>query len=255
MGAPGPNIRIGGNSADESCYQATSVPLPAGDRFYINQTQLQTYKEIIPLWNGSIVVDTNLRNQYHPATSAAHVAAVARVIGFDTQTALGAPFVEAVEIGNEPELFHTTKHQFPIRPPNYTAANYWADIDRYVPALRAAGLPPARVQCMVFCCNNADFDGSIVANLQRLGPGTCHSVSYHRYPHGVGPVNNETASALLLLANSSAAGLIAPIVDYVQAANALGIKFYIAEGGVIGPAPGFQAPLPYATALWLANYI
>lgn len=73
-------------------------------------------------------------------------------------------------------------------------------------------------------------------------------------------------SARQLLNASSTTGLIEDVAEYIQKVRAcvranqnslvmqateLGVKFYIAEGGIVGPAPGFKPnPMPYAAALW-----
>lgn len=53
-GSVGPNIRVGGNSADESVY--TSGPLPPGDTYRITSADLEAYKLAIPTWNGSLTL-------------------------------------------------------------------------------------------------------------------------------------------------------------------------------------------------------
>jgi hypothetical protein len=48
----GPNIRIGGNSADESAYIPAPAPLPPNITYRITAADFQAYLSAVPLWNG-----------------------------------------------------------------------------------------------------------------------------------------------------------------------------------------------------------
>lgn len=158
----GPNIRIGGNSADESAYIPEGVvvsgyhhshahpdlPLPKAYKFRITDANISTYKQVVPLWNGTVVIDTTLRNATDPALAVAHLNAIERILGWDTRTALGDLFVESVEIGNEPGLFDDEKLHY--RPKPWTSQEYWSEFDMYQEALVNSGFPQRRTQCCVF---------------------------------------------------------------------------------------------------------
>ena len=88
----GPNIRIGGNSADESVYLPSGT-LPTNDTYRITDADLQLYAAAVPAWNGTIVLDLNMRNPTDPTLAVNHVKAAAASIGWD--------LIEGVEIGNE----------------------------------------------------------------------------------------------------------------------------------------------------------
>jgi len=60
-GAAGPNLRIGGNSADGSLWWPPgSGPLPANISYAITAADLEAYARAIPAWRGSLVLDTVL---------------------------------------------------------------------------------------------------------------------------------------------------------------------------------------------------
>ena len=52
----GPNIRVGGNSADESAFVPSSTPLPSGDTYRITSADLDSYNVAIPTWNGTLTL-------------------------------------------------------------------------------------------------------------------------------------------------------------------------------------------------------
>ena len=57
-GGRGPNIRVGGNSADESAYLPPSTPLPAGVKYRIGPADLAAYPTVAQ-WNGSVTLGLN----------------------------------------------------------------------------------------------------------------------------------------------------------------------------------------------------
>lgn len=60
-GAAGPNLRIGGNSADSSLFWPPgSGPLPRNISYAITAADLEAYARAIPAWRGSLVLDTVL---------------------------------------------------------------------------------------------------------------------------------------------------------------------------------------------------
>ena len=91
--ALGPNIRIGGNSADNSVYLPSGA-LPPGDTYRITDADLESYAAAVPTWGGTIALDVSLRDATNATLAVDHVAAAFRVLG-------GAPLLETVEIGNE----------------------------------------------------------------------------------------------------------------------------------------------------------
>lgn len=94
-GHPGPVIRIGGNSAEDSCFVPDGHALPALTHCVQNITMAdlvayRRFAEVSP--NCTFVIDTNLM-QGDPAVAAAHIRAIGEARLW--------PHVSAVEIGNE----------------------------------------------------------------------------------------------------------------------------------------------------------
>jgi len=97
-GGRGPNVRIGGNSADMSLFWPPgSGPLPPNISYAITAADLEAYARAIPAWCGSLVLDTVLAGvaaEQSARLAAAHYAAA--------RAALPAALLDTmrVEIGN-----------------------------------------------------------------------------------------------------------------------------------------------------------
>ena len=121
---PGPTLRFGGNSADDSAYLNNSDPLPAGIGYRINETDLAAYTTFVTRTaakaNLSLIIDTNFGTSPDPRMYALkHVEAVVRFPGL-------LPHVSGIEVGNEMDLYIGS--QRPGRPPHrnasYTESEY-----------------------------------------------------------------------------------------------------------------------------------
>jgi hypothetical protein len=95
-GARGPNMRIGGNSADESAFAPGSGALPDDAKYRITPADFAAYAAAVPLWNGSLTAGLNFRGGANATLEAAHAAALGAALGWGA-----ASFVEALEVGNE----------------------------------------------------------------------------------------------------------------------------------------------------------
>lgn len=92
-GGPGPQLRIGGNSADSSVWWRPAQPLPPNQSYAITPADIASYAAALPLWNGSVVIDTSMYLINNASWAAAHIAGVAAGLGWAR--------VAGVEIGNE----------------------------------------------------------------------------------------------------------------------------------------------------------
>lgn len=64
-GAPGPVVRPGGSSADNSVWAPSEEECrrrPANVTYCINATDLMSYAQAVPLWNGKITLDVSFRS-------------------------------------------------------------------------------------------------------------------------------------------------------------------------------------------------
>lgn len=141
LGANGvgtPTIRIGGNSADESWWNPDGRARPVGVQTDLTPDWLTMLRQVNEGAGAHFVLGGNLAIA-DPAN------AVSYVQGAVAALAPGA--VEAVEIGNEPDLYErsvtftvggVTLTRTAHRPPGYGIPQYLGELDGYLAALNAA---------------------------------------------------------------------------------------------------------------------
>ncbi len=82
--APGPILRIGGNSADNSWWNpAPKQPRPPNITYDIGEVDLLAVDAAVRAINGSAVYGVNFRRGDNSSWAVAHVAAIDRLIGWD----------------------------------------------------------------------------------------------------------------------------------------------------------------------------
>jgi hypothetical protein len=233
--AAGPNIRVGGNSADESVWAPTGT-LPPNSTYRITQADLEAYASTVPAWNGSVTLDITLRYPRQPELDAAHVSASLKALGSR---------LASIEIGNEPDLFFENG----IRPPTYTYAQYKEDygsVSSVIMPLLAG--TDVWVQGATWCSNKwtlADYHDYVTT----FGH-TFSSISVHRYAETA--CHSATPSIEGLLADKSAAGLALSVAPYVTAAPK-GVPVFIGEGNSISCGGYAGVSDVWASALWAVD--
>ena len=237
-GARGPNIRVGGNSADESAYLPPSTPLPPDVKYRIGPADLAAYPTVA-LWNGSVTLGVNFRGGNDATLELAHAAAIGAAIPW------ASGVVEALEVGNENDLY--VEHKY--RPASYTGADYAAEATAVMAALATrAAVPPRRFQGATFCCDKLGFDAALPAYYAE-NQAALRSVSYHSYPLNV--CNGKAPPSIAdLLATAAVTKNVAEMVPRLAAARAASLPFFIGEGNSV--ACGGQAGVSdtFAAALW-----
>ena len=150
---PGPVLRIGGGSADASCF-VDAGPMPLGCGHRITRADLAEYAAFAarePDLNLSYVIDVNFGRSPSPDLAVAHVKALRETSGL-------WPLVKAIEIGNEQDHYARLTPQeqrsggAAHRSMTYHYEEYAADFAAYIAALRGAGLPKRRIQGGTWCC-------------------------------------------------------------------------------------------------------
>ena len=126
----GPVIRVGGDSAEQTCFVDSEHPPAPGCTRNLTLADLGAYRrfaEIAP--NISYVIDTNLQ-QGSPAVGARHIAALGRAGLW--------PHVSAVEIGNECDHWPAAQQ--------LSFAAYESRFGAFAAAYAAAGMPARMLQ-------------------------------------------------------------------------------------------------------------
>ena len=243
-GSRGPNIRIGGNSADDSVFLPPNQPLPINDTYRIQDSDFQAYLLTVPLFNGTITPGVNFRNSTDPSLAIAHINALSSIIPWSSG------LVESIEIGNECDVYY----QNGIRPPNYIMNNYITDFDMYQKAIQfSTTIPYPKIQGATFCCRQTTFDAGLPAYIQQYSQSkVLNTISYHEYPLGNCNKKNEL-TIYDLLANTAVDRNIPHLTPFIQAAQAAGIPFYIGEGNSISCGGMLNVSNVFASALWFAD--
>lgn len=236
--SPGPNIRVGGNSGDESVY-LPSGNLPSGDTYRITTSDLLSYSQSIPRWNGSLTLDVNFRDSSDPSLAVAHVRAAAAVMPWS--------IIESIEIGNEVDLFSENG----IRNSTYNYEQYQPEFDLYQAALKnEAAVPYPRIQGAVYCCSRSDFDSSLQSYVKKYtssGNKVLSSVSYHHYPLSVCN-GKKPATISELMADSSSTSTLFP--ELIADVAGSGIPLYVGEGNSVSCGGQAGVSDAFASALW-----
>ena len=266
----GPVIRIGGNSADRSCWR-DYAPRPAGCRcdYEIGPEDLTRLEEFRGFpgstkLNATFVFGVNF-GCGSSGLAAAHVRAMAAQ-GLFTGGRNVPAVVSAVEVGNEVDRFAGT-----YRPANWTFDDYDREFVEFADALGAAGLPHSRqerrLQGAVFCDLNTSFSSRLGQYAQdhrdRLG-----SVSFHAYSlHGGSkplllpewPARcNESSTAYhidALLSTAASAEFAQRYEGIAAAIESAGLPFVVGEGNTESAGGWHGMSDTVASALWAVDWL
>ncbi len=237
-----PQLRIGGDSTDWAWWPTPSLRRPAGISIDLTPEWLQVTSALTRSLNAHVILGINLE-----ADNQKLAAAEARTL----VAGLGAGHVSALELGNEPELYHSfgwyqNARGFPVpgRSSAWSFPRYLEDfskIDRGLPRLPLAG--PA-VGAPGWIRDTPSF----VATQPRM-----RIVTLHRYPLqrcGMPAASPQFPTIANILSPAASARLADSVVPYVANAHAHGDAIRIDEMNTVscGGAPGVSNA--FASALW-----
>jgi len=239
--APGPNLRIGGNSADTSWWDPNNLPKPPKITYNIGPIDLNSVHEVALAMNGTVVFDLNFRQPNDPTWAVNDVKGVVQYTQFTR--------ISGLEIGNECDLYHDNG----IRPSNFTFAEYERQWANYVRAIYAiSGVPKPHIQGATFCCLNPSFDAGLPGYMTR-NRDLLSSVSYHRYP--LNHCGGNIATMAQLLADSSSVHQAQLMAPFAKVANTLDLPFYIGEGNSVACGGMPNVSNVFGSALWGMDFM
>jgi len=239
--APGqsPVLRIGGDSTDWTWWPVPHMVAPGGVKYSLTKTWLQVASSLAKTLDARLLLGIN----FEADSSRVAAAEAQALVG-----GIGRSRIEALELGNEPELYAAFPwYKLPDgqhvrgRPPSYDYADFirdFANISGGVP--RTVTLAGPSMGSSVWI----PLLGQFLSGNRRVGLATLH-----RYP-----LKHCSASTQVtipeILSNASSTGLAASVAGAVASAHARGIPLRVDEmsaiscGGVQGISDSF------ATALW-----
>ena len=237
-----PVLRIGGNSTDATWWPIRGMIPPGGISYSLTKGWLRTAQTLARAIGARLIMGVNLAGG-RPAIAAAEARAILEGIG--------TRYVQALEIGNEPDLYgmfswyKDRRGNFVFsRPNDYTPDAFTAEFSRW-----HAVLPP-------FPLAGPAFAGlSWMPNLNTFlnAEPAVRIVTFHRYPlRGcvTDPADPFFASIPNLLADSSSAGLAQQVAPYVGIAHGHEAPFRLDELNSAACSGKRGVSDTFASALW-----
>jgi len=246
--APGqaPVLRIGGDSTDDTWWPIKGVIPPGGVTYGLDNGWLRTTHALAADLGARLILGINL-SANRPALSGAEGRALLEGIG--------AKYIAAFEIGNEPNLYgvfpwyrNRLGHVFYARRHGrYNLSALTKDYSRW-----AKTLPNAPLAGPAF--SNPDWMSGLGQFLS--AEPKVRIVTYHRYPLRAcinDPTTRGFATIDSLLNDRSSAGLAQGVAPFVSVAHARGLQFRLGElnSASCKGRPGVSDT--FASALWVLD--
>ena len=238
-----PSIRLGGDSTDWAWWPVASVHRPRGIRFSLTARWLQVTHALAADLNAKLILGINLEADNAKLAAAEADAFVAGI---------GPNRVQALELGNEPELYHgygwyknAKGDEVPGRPANWSFDHYLADyakIERSLPRVTLAGPSIGSAHWL-----------AQVGSFAKAQRGKVRVVTVHRYGLVHCSTRSKGPSVADLLAPEASSGLARSTVPLVAAAHAHGDSIRVDEMNTVscGGTPGVSNA--FASALWTVD--
>jgi Glycosyl hydrolase family 79 C-terminal beta domain len=239
--APGqtPVLRIGGDSTDATWWPQRGVIPPAGVTYRLSAGWLRTTQALANALGAQMIMGVNLAAG-RPALAAAEARALL--------SGIGRRRVEAIEIGNEPDVYnmfswyHDKRGRAVFaRGGGYNFATFTSQFSRWraaMPTIPAAGPAFAELGWL-----------SGLPRFLAAEPGL-KLLTIHRYP-----LRAATSNATIpnLLSDSSSAGVAQSVAPYVPAAHARGIAFRVDEMNSASNSGQKGVSNTFASSLWVLD--
>ncbi len=245
--APGqsPVLRIGGDSTDSTWWPMRGVLAPGGVTYGLTNGWLRTTTALAADLNAKLILGVNLASD-RPALAAAEARAMLQGIG--------RRYIEAFEIGNEPDLYGVfpwyrdrQNHVVWARPRNYSLGAFVKDFSRFRSALPTEPLVGPSFAELTW------LDG---LNRFLNAEKPVKIVTVHRYPlRGCvkNPNSPSYASIPNLLSDGASSGLASGIAPFVSKAHARGLPFRVDEMNSVACAGTKGVSDTFASALWVLD--
>ncbi len=245
--APGgsPVLRIGGDSADQSWWPIRHTVAPPGVTYTLTRGWLRMAKSLAAATRGQMIMDLNLASG-RPAVATAEARAFLQGIG--------RRYVQAFEVGNEPDLYpylawyrDASGKAHYARGSYYTVQMFTRQFSRFraaLPNLPLAGPAFAELTWL-------NGMGHFLATEPRL-----RLVTIHRYPLRAWFSDTTSpyyASIPNLLSDFSSSQLAQQVAPYVSMAHSDGHPFRVGEMNSAAGSGKWGTSNTFAAALWVLD--
>jgi len=265
VGAAGPRLRLGGNSATVCWYNPDGkLPAPSpAENCFLQPTDFTAVFSFLRYAHGaalapntSVTWGLNFYNGNNASLGVAEAAAIDAVRArFDHNGSLTSGMSYGLEIGNEVDEYAYTGARWSG---DWTPALYWDQWGAYAKNISAAlRLADTRVfQGAVFTMRNATWDASLVAALEsgRFAQ-FLRSISYHVYGSAKN-CNKENITLANFLSDNTTSTVIAfrNMSRIVSAAAAAGVDMWIGEANSIACGGQYGLSDAFASAMWAVDF-
>jgi hypothetical protein len=238
-----PAIRIGGDSTDLTWWPLVHVQRPAGARYALTSRWLNVTRKLVADLGARLILGIDLE-----ANSAKVAGAEARTL----VSSLGEGRVDALELGNEPELYGSFLWDGSGktgRPRGYDFADFLGDFSRVAAALPSVSLAGPAIGGPLWLPHLERF----LAAEPRVG-----IMTLHRYPLKlcfVSPGAPEYPTIGNLLSARSSRGLAESVAPYVRMAHARGRRLRVDEMNVNSCGHDAHISSSFASALWALDVL
>ena len=236
--APGqrPVLRLGGDTSDWTWVPIANMHRPVGVRYSLTRTWFKVVKQLAKDVDARLVVGVNFEVDSARVATAEARALVGRI---------GSPWLEALELGNEPELYSVLPWFESHHVPHYGRSKSWsffaflhdyATIARALPRWSLAG-PDVTSPAFV------DGLGVFLSREPRVRIATVHG-----YPLGCDPAKPATTAELL--SNRATRQFAAGFGPALAVAHADGIPLRLDEMNAVSCGGRAGVSNTFAAALW-----
>jgi hypothetical protein len=233
-----PVIRIGGHSSDRAWYPIPNAPTPTAMKYVVTPAWLAVVKALAEGVDGRLILGVNLE-QNSPQIAVAEANAI--VAG------IGEPWLEALELGNEPDLYGTVNWYvnngifYTGRPAGWGFSAFstdYAPIARLLPQVPLAGPDVGTRSWLGAMGQFLSSEPSVrIATAHMYGPG-CRST----------PV-----TLAQLFSPDYTRDLASSLEPAVRAAHARGVSFRVDETNDVSCGGQAGVSNTFASALWSLN--
>jgi hypothetical protein len=242
-----PVLRIGGDSTDETWWPLRGVIPPAGITYRLTKDWLSTTRALASQLHAKLILGVNLA-----AGRPAFAAGEARAYLHD----IGRRYIQALEIGNEPDLYGA----FPwyrdrrrrvvfARGRNYSFQSYVKDFSQWRAVLPKLALVGPSFSSLSWTSHLSQFLSA---------ESSVRTATIHRYPlRGcvTDPADPAFASIPNLMLDSSAAGIAQQVAPFVAVAHNRGVPFRVAEMNSASCSGKQGVSDTFASALWVLDIL
>jgi hypothetical protein len=241
-GGQPPVIRIGGDSTDGTWWPIRGQIAQSGIYYPLTKGWLRTTQALAADLNARLILGINL---------AAGRPGIATAEGRAFTQGIGRRYIDALEIGNEPDLYPVFPWYKDHRGHIYRARGRGYDLSAYTKQFVQWGRALPNLPLAGPAVSGPDWLGklgSFIGAAPRLG-----LVTYHRYPLRAcvtDPTSPAFPSIPNLLADTASAGLATPMSPFIAVAHRHNVGFRVAEMNSASCQGEKGVSDTFASALW-----